>query len=87
MYADISSSQLEHLNQQIRDLRQELEIAKRSSATLPGTPQDDFAPIITSSPRDQTLEDVSLSGQDIAKLFDMYAYQVRKEMAQRLIVH
>jgi len=68
---DIQSSQLEHLNRQIRDLRQQLELAKRSPATLPDTPQDDFSPSITSSSREQTLGDVLLPGQEIANLFDM----------------
>ncbi|PMD31725.1 hypothetical protein L207DRAFT_500780 [Hyaloscypha variabilis F] len=64
--------QLEHLNQQIRDLRRQLELAKHSQATLPDTPQDDFVPIISSSPRDQNLDGVFIPGRDVANLFDMF---------------
>jgi hypothetical protein len=69
--ADLKYSQLEHLNQQIRDLRRQLELAKHSQATLPDTPQDDFVPIISSSPRDQNLDGVFIPGRDVANLFDM----------------
>jgi hypothetical protein len=71
--SDLDNSQLEHLNQQIRDLRQQLELAKQSPTTLPDTPQNDSSPTITLRPRGQILDDLFLSGGDLVNLFDVYA--------------
>jgi hypothetical protein len=65
-------SQLDHLHQQIRDLQKQLELARKASSDLPDTLQDDPSPVITAKARGQSLENVVLSGEEVAGLFETY---------------